>query len=124
MGNNEKISLCIPTYNRVDMTLQAFENVYQDERISEIIIVDDASDIVIFTELKEFCELIPKIKLYRNITNQDCYRNKMTALSYASNDWCILLDSDNIIYKDYIDSVYRQNWDNNTIYTPSFAKPL
>lgn len=124
MEDSRKISLCIPTFNRVDMTLQAFENVYEDDRISEIVIVDDASDWGMFTELKEFCELIPKIKLYRNLTNQDCYRNKMTALSYATNDWCILLDSDNVIEKDYLDRLFEiQDWDNSTSYMPSFAAP-
>lgn len=123
MEEGRKISLCIPTFNRVDMTLQAFENVYEDERISEIIIVDDASDWGMFTELKEFCELIPKIKLYRNLTNQDCYRNKMTSISYATNKWCILLDSDNVIDKDYLDRIFEQEWEEDTILTPCFAKP-
>lgn len=119
-----QISIAIPTWERVYETLKSFSDVYDDERISEIVIVDDASSLEKFNELKELCDLMPKVKLYRNVTNQDCYRNKMTAISYATNDWCILLDSDNHIDKLYIDKLFEiKEWNNKTIYTPDFAKP-
>ena len=124
MVDERRISICIPTFQRVDMTLDSFKEVYDDERVSEIIIVDDASDISVFEELKSICDVLPKVKLYRNLTNQDCYRNKMVAIGYATNDWCILLDSDNKIGKDYIDRLFDYSyWDNDTIYAPTFAKP-
>ena len=37
-----------------------------------------------------------KIKLYQNTNNLGCYHNKLKSISYCSNDWAILLDSDNI----------------------------
>lgn len=124
MTDDRKISIAIPTWNRVEMTIEAFMDVYDDDRISEIVIVDDASDLEVFTRLKELCDNLSKVKLYRNLTNQDCYRNKMTAISYVSNDRCILLDSDNKIGKDYINRLYEiPEWDYNTIYTPDFAEP-
>ena len=76
--------------------------------------------------MKEICDLLPKVKLYRNIKNQDCYRNKQIAISFTDNetDGCILLDSDNKIDTDYLDKIYSiPDWDINTIYTPSFAYP-
>ena len=124
MTEQRTISICIPSYNRVEMTLESFAKVYDDERVSEIVIVDDASDWGIFTELKNEVEKYPKVKLYRNLTNQDCFRNKMTAVSYATNDWCVLLDSDNVIGVDYLDKIFAiQKWDSETIYTPDFAEP-
>lgn len=124
MAEQRTISICIPSYNRVEMTLESFSKVYDDERISEIVIVDDASDWGIFTELKNEVEKYPKVKLYRNLTNQDCFRNKMTSVAYATNDWCVLLDSDNVIGIDYLDKIFAiEKWDSETIYTPDFAEP-
>lgn len=121
---DRKISIAIPTYNRSEMTIESFYDVYNDERISELIIVDDASDLDIYEDLKSMCDALPKVKLYRNLTNQDCYRNKMTAISYATNEWCILLDSDNKIDKSYLDRLFEiEGWDANTSYMPSFAAP-
>lgn len=124
MEDNRKISLCIPTWQRVDMTIEAFIEVYGDERISEIIIVDDASDLATFHQLKDICDKLDKVKLYRNVSNVDCYRNKKNAISFATNEWCVLLDSDNIIDRSYIDKIYEiEDWDVRTSYMPSFASP-
>jgi len=38
------LSICIPTWNRVEMTLNSFKEVYNDDRVEAIVIVDDASD--------------------------------------------------------------------------------
>ena len=120
----KKISLCIPTWNRYEMLFESFANVINDERISEIVIVDDASDMDIYELVKQRSALNPKITLYRNLTNQDCYTNKMIAASYAENDFIILFDSDNILDTTYIDRLYDfEDWDEGTIYAPSFAKP-
>lgn len=119
----KQISIAIPTYNRFEMTLDSFSDVYNDERVGEIVIVDDASDMDIFLKLKAACDALPKVHLYRNLTNQDCYANKMIAISYCNNEYCILLDSDNKIGKDYIDRLCEQKWVATTILTPDFAKP-
>lgn len=117
------ISICIPTYERVDMLFEAFEKVYVDDRISEIIIVDDASSPDVFEKIRKRCFELSKVVLYRNANNRDCYENKYTALSYASNDWCILLDSDNIILPDYINAIFEREWSDEIAYLPVFAKP-
>jgi len=105
------------------MTLESFSGVYDDERVGEIVIVDDASDWGLYTDLKDKCALLPKVKLYRNLTNCDCYVNKANAISYASNDYCILLDSDNIIDKSYIDNIFDYNWHPECIIAPVYAAP-
>lgn len=119
------ISLAIPTFNRNDVLFESFKEVYDDPRISSITIVDDASEIEIFEQVRQRSFGLPKIKLHRNLQNRDCYRNKYTALSLSDNDWNILLDSDNRIDKDYLDKIFaHQNlWDKNYILTPSFASP-
>ena len=59
------LSICIPTWNRVEMTLNSFKEVYNDDRVEAIIIVDDASEMHIYNKLKEECDKLSKVKLYR-----------------------------------------------------------
>lgn len=119
-----KISVCIPTYNRLELTLKSFEKIKADERVDEIVIVDDCSTDGSFEYLKLALKYESKVKLFKNETNLDCYKNKFTAISKASNDYCILLDSDNEIDTDYLDRIYEQQWDTKIIFQPSFAQPL
>ncbi len=123
MTDTRTISIAIPTWNRPDLTIESFYDVYNDERISEIVIVDDASTIENYEDLKSMTDALPKVKLYRNQENVDCYQNKAMAVAYSSNEYCILLDSDNKIDKSYIDTIFEYDWKADTILTPSFAKP-
>lgn len=124
MTDERKISLSIPTYNRYELLINSFINVIGDERIAEIAISDDASRADIYERVRGFVSGLPKIKLYRNPENQDCYKNKMTSLLYATNDWCILFDSDNELDGSYLDKIFNiQKWEENTAYLPSFAAP-
>lgn len=124
MTETRRISISIPTFNRCDMVMESFMDVYHDERVNEIVIVDDESDWGLYTDLKNLVELYPKIKLWRNKENRQCYVNKATSLVYSNNDFCILLDSDNKISKDYLDKIFEiEKWEDDTIYTPAFAFP-
>lgn len=124
MVDQRQLSICVPSWNRSDMTIESFYDVYEDERVSEIVIVDDASEMEIYEDLKSMADCLPKVKLYRNIFNKDCYFNKLTAISYSNNPFAILLDSDNKIDKSYLDRIFEiEEWDERTIYTPSFAAP-
>jgi hypothetical protein len=119
-----KIGIAIPNWNRDDVLFESFANVYHDERVKQIVISDDASDINIFHSVREKCLSLPKVFLTRNLTNQDCFKNKRTAVSYSDCEWNILLDSDNSIDKTYLDILFSiPEWDEKTIYTPSFAMP-
>lgn len=135
---NRKISLCITTYNRVEETLRSFSQVLDDERVSEIVIVDDHSNLEIYERLEWAIQALngelfhktmngqttPQIRLKRNDKNLGVYKNKLMSVLLATNDWCIPFDSDNIIDKDYIDKLYQYAiWDTNCIYSPDFAMP-
>lgn len=128
------ISLCITTYNRFELLFESFAQVLDDERISEIVIVDDCSDASIFNKVcirvGELNWKYPKIKMFRNENNLGCYKNKREAVSKASNEWVILLDSDNVIDKIFVDTLYGarffqggDSWLKSVAYNPSFAKP-
>lgn len=117
----EKISLCITTFNRDSMTKASFAQVVDDDRIGEIVIVDDRSKPDIFRRLSK--DLPKKVRLIQNASNIGCYRNKARSVELAKNDWVIVFDSDNTIRQDYINKLYEIEWKTDTVYLPSFAKP-
>ena len=117
------LSICIPTWNRVEMTLNSFKEVYNDDRVEAIVIVDDASEDHIYNKLKEECDKLSKVKLYRNLTNRDCYANKYVSISLSPTDYCIILDSDNQIDTSYLDKIFEQEWAEDMILAPDWAKP-
>lgn len=120
----KKISLCITNYNRNAYLFKSFEQVLNDDRISEIVIVDDCSDIQLYKAIEERCKYLPKVKLFRNEKNLDVYANKREAISKAENEYCIIFDSDNVIDTGYIDTLYSIEWSQSTILAPDFAQPV
>lgn len=125
MIDQRKISISIPTWQRFEMVIESFAAVLHDERVSEIILVDDFSQDGSYERLQQYFANEPKVKLYRNNSNMDCYRNKREVVSKSSNEWLILLDSDNIIGPDYIDTLFGlKEWHLDTAYMPCFAMPM
>lgn len=126
------ISLCITTYNRYELLIESFAQVLNDDRISEIVIVDDCSTDEIYGKVLAAVFDMPKVRLYRNQHNLGMSLNKKRAVELSKNEWCILFDSDNVIGPDYLDALlfavnnhqklYR-GMVPETIYCPSFAKP-
>lgn len=117
------ISLCCTNFNREILLFQAIEQILDDDRVSEVIISDDCSDYELYKRVVEHYKPWPKVKVSRNDTNVDCYRNKRKAVSLASNEWVIVWDSDNIMTKGYIDVIHELEWYKDFIYQPSFARP-
>jgi glycosyltransferase involved in cell wall biosynthesis len=118
-----KYTLAITTYNRPEMTMKSFKGVIDDERINEIVIVDDHSDWATFLRLRDLCSDLLKVTTIRNGKNLGCYHNKKNAVNEASNEWVILLDSDNIIKPNYLDALDSLELSFDTIYAPEFARP-
>lgn len=121
-----QISIAIPTYNRTELLYESFKEVLDDDRVSEIVIVDDCSLSHVQLDLISTSLQYPKVKLFVNDSNLDCYFNKWKAISRCVNEWVIILDSDNILKKNYIDRVenlWTAGLNPRTIYQPSFAMP-
>lgn len=116
------ISLCITSWNRDSLTFDSFRQVLNDDRISEIVIVDDHSDERIYNNLLFMVNGIDKVKLYRNDKNLGCYHNKRKAVELATNEWVILFDSDNTLTTKYLDAI-PEVWVSTNIYQPEFARP-
>jgi len=125
------ISLCVTNFNREHLLFEAIEQVLDDDRVSEIIISDDCSEYALYLRVVDHYKPYPKVKVSRNDTNMDCFRNKRKAVSLASNEWVIVWDSDNVMTKSYIDAIWYAIGNNNgvpvwfssTILQPVFARP-
>jgi glycosyltransferase involved in cell wall biosynthesis len=104
--------------------LQSFEQVLNDDRITEIVIVDDHSAIEIYEALKEELSKYEKVRLYRNEKNLGMSLNKFKSVELCTNEWVIIFDSDNVIDSTYVDAIAKKKtMFVNTIYCPSFAAP-
>lgn len=120
---NKHISVAIPHYNNAKYIPYTLEHILYDIRINEIVICDDESNDL--DVLEKYLTSInnSKIKLYKNPKNLGSYENKLEAISKCTNDWVLLLDSDNSVNDDTINVLYNlKEWNTNIIYTPSWAK--
>ena len=102
------ISVSITHYNNAHFIKDTLEFIVKSEYISEIIINDDCSKD--YLVLKDIVEEIDsnKIKLYQNKENLGNFINKLKTPEYCSNEWAILLDSDNIIIPEYVNALIKE----------------
>jgi glycosyltransferase involved in cell wall biosynthesis len=117
------ISLCLTNFNRTELLYESYRQLVNDDRVSEIVISDDASSDEVYSTITWQSKALDKVKIYRNETNLDCYRNKRQAVKHAVNQWVIIADSDNIFTPEYVDRLFSREWEVNTLLQPSFAKP-
>jgi glycosyltransferase involved in cell wall biosynthesis len=103
------------------MLFESFQQVLNDDRVSEIIIVDDCSPESTYRKIQVYTSGHEKIKLFRNRKNLGCYKNKREAISLATNEYVIIFDSDNIMTKGYIDKIFEQEWNENVILAPDYV---
>lgn len=118
-------SLALTTYNRPEMTIESFNQVINDTRISEVVIVDDFSKAKHINKLHDYVrhhKYYDKIKLHLNQKNLGMMANKKRAIELSNFNWVIILDSDNIIDKSYLNAI-PERLNTEVIYCPSFAKP-
>ncbi|MFA6094595.1 MAG: family 6 glucosyltransferase [Candidatus Paceibacterota bacterium] len=122
-----KISVAITSFNREKIIHKSLANILNDDRVDEIVILDDGSGEESFTRTKKALSSFhnKKIKLFRRQKNFGILATKIEVASLCTNDWLILLDSDNSILPSYLDSLFNISaWDEYTIYCPSFAYPF
>lgn len=120
-----KLSLAITTYNRLSLTIESFAQVIDDCRINDIVVLDDASADDSYFKLVEHFNGIEKVRVIRQATNQGMAENKKCAIALSNFDNVLILDSDNVIDKSYLDAIFKngQFTTNKVINCPEFAYP-
>jgi glycosyltransferase involved in cell wall biosynthesis len=120
-----KISVAISHHERPELLPVALKNIFHDERVSEIVVLDDGSSPRSLSKCIESLKSFKtKVKLFRRQENLGAFATKMHACSLCSNSWCILLDSDNTIFTSYMDAIFDlKSWEEDIIYCPGYAFP-
>ena len=123
--SDRRISVAITSFHREEFIMKSLKNILRDDRVEEIVILDDGSSKSSFESTKKILNnLSNKIKLYRREENLGSLTTKIQAISLCKNDWVIILDSDNTCSRTYVDTLNKiANWDSDTVYAPSFAYP-
>jgi glycosyltransferase involved in cell wall biosynthesis len=119
-----KISVCVPFYRRPDLVMQTIKPLIYEDRVDEIILSDDYSPLDEYHKLIENTKDIAKIRIVRGVRNFHVQHAKRNAISFSKNEWCVILDNDNIIDSNFIDRLYDiPQWIPDVIYHPAFASP-
>ena len=110
---NQKVTIGIPTYNRVLYLKEALESaINQTYKNIEIIVSDNSSNDGTINYLEEYKN---KVKIINNPNNMGMQKNWNTCLSHASGQLFILLSDDDILKPDAIEMLARSFYDNNNI---------
>lgn len=123
----KKITVGIPHYNRGNRIHRPLRNLLNDPRVGEVVICDDASSAEEFSALQRNVRSLDpqgKVRIVRHEKNLGAMANKLSCAENASSEWLIILDSDNTIFRNYLDAIYAlPSWDPQVIYSPSWAFP-
>ena len=122
-----KFAVAIPHYNRGALIHRPLWNIIHDERVEEIIIVDDGSS------EEEFALLVKNVTRYdqrkvvtihRREENRGVQFTKIECVEKTHGSWLVLLDSDNTLLPSYLNCVVTlPALDKETLYCPDWAFP-
>jgi glycosyltransferase involved in cell wall biosynthesis len=108
VNESRTISVAIPHYNGSRMAHVSLFNILNDPRISEIVFLDDGSEQEEFNKLKtKLKPFFQKVKFFRRDVNWGPFANKIQAVELCTSDWVILLDYDNTLLPEYLETIFN-----------------
>jgi len=118
----QKVSVIIPTKNRISYLRQAVNSVLnQTYSAHEILIVDDGSGKEIAEQINELKRLSTKIAIFHIPESRGTSFARNLALDNVSGDFVIFLDDDDLIHPSMIESGLRLYDDEVDIVTSPFT---
>lgn len=103
-----KVSVILTTYNREYFFTESIESILeQDYPNLEIIISDDGSQDNTFSIACEYAKENPSIKVVRNARTPGSAGNRNNGLDYANGDLLLLLDDDDLLFKEAISQMIK-----------------
>lgn len=107
MEHLTKISVVIPTKDRVKQIMACIDSIFKQTRLSdEIIIIDSSQNTDLYSVLKEkFSYVISKIKYIHSIVSNNAARN--IGIRQSLGDIVFFFDDDIVLDKDYIKEVVK-----------------
>jgi glycosyltransferase involved in cell wall biosynthesis len=104
---NVLISICIPTYRRPELLLEAVNSCLQQTYPNlQIVICDDSLDDV-SERLIAGLECHEKIKYFRNLPSLGQARNVNKLFEYAEGEYLVLLHDDDLLLPDAVKSMLQ-----------------
>jgi len=125
LGEGRTISVAIPHFNGAGLAHVSLFHILDDPRVAEIVVLDDGSDAEEFERLRaKLGPFAQKVKLFRRDANWGAFANKIQAVELCGSEWVVLLDYDNTLLPEYLQSMFEiPDWKESTIYCPGFAYP-
>lgn len=113
-------SIIVPVYNRPDEVHELLESLTKQtyEHSFEIIIVEDGSTLKCDSIVKKFATQLNVIYVYKDNSGAGASRNY--GMHLAKGNYFIILDSDVLVPKNYLQIVYKKL---QTNYTNAFGGP-
>jgi GT2 family glycosyltransferase len=103
----KKILIVIPVYNALDYVKQCLESVLKYRYGAEVLVVDDCSTEIGMGEYLDTLSGNKLITLIRNEKNLGFTRNANIGFEYAKDRNILLLNSDTIVFPNWIPNMYR-----------------
>jgi len=101
----KKISICIPTYNRLESLLKLLEQIKSVKSNSvEIIVCDDSTNDI--TKNYFVNNSLPNIKYYKNPKNLGQFKNCNACITRSDGDWVHIVHDDDTLDINYIEQVF------------------
>ena len=121
-------SVGIAHHNRGASIARPLRNLLNHRAVVEVVIVDDGSSEVEFTELKKQVSKIDKrgrVKIFRREENRGALLTKLECVERSASDWVLVLDCDNTAFNGYLDRLasLKKPCD-DTIYCANWAFPF
>ncbi len=92
-NNIPKVSIIVPTYNRIDFLKECLQSIEEQTfRDYEVIVIDDASA----DETEEFCRSTPEIQYIRLQQNEGVSKARNVGIRSALGHYICFLDSDDL----------------------------
>ena len=107
------ISVCIPTYNQSAYLERSIKSAYnQSYQAMEIIVCDDGSTDDSKVVLERLKSEIPSLKVFYQSNNLGISKNVDACLRMATGDLILRLDSDDLIFPEYLEKVAKAMMNN------------
>ncbi len=110
-----KVTLVIPTKNRINILCDAVQSACHLDIIQEIIVVDDNSTVPLSEEAFKNIIDFNKITILKNQSIPGAQGSRVTGAQYASTDLLLFLDSDDLLLPDGVLELYNRICDNENL---------
>lgn len=107
MDGDIKFSILVPVYNVMDYIDECIQSVLTQTYTNyELILVDDGSTDRSGVIIDQYSDKYPQIKAYHK-ENKGQFHTRRYAIEHASGDYYVMLDSDDMLEKECLETLYK-----------------